>query len=362
MNRMHSQTDIIENIKKNILLISSENSIGSGFYIPQWGLIITSYHTVEGCRLVTFSDYNKNHRNYASLIYFNAQADVAFFKPQQPLPNKPKFLINKEAIAIGKQVYALGFPFELAFSATKGIISNSVVAKNNYNHIQHDAALNPGNSGGPLIDEKGNLLGMNSFTFKESDNISFSLNTEHLVQAYDQLKGKETGLYSTCNNCLNLVEESLKAQICSNCGSEISFPPQVKKEKYFGIKGEVESILELLGFDYYLARKGNSAWEIYQGSATLELSYHKESGLIIGDSYLCKLPQKGIDKLYEFILKQNDKLEGMRFCVKDNDIILSTLIYDKYFSIESGKYILSKLLSSSDYYDDILVKEYGANW
>jgi serine protease Do len=96
------------------------------------------------------------------------------------------------------------------------------------------------------------------------------------------------------------------------------------------------------------------------GSARTVISYHEESGFISADSILCTLPKENIKEIYSYILQQNYDMKGLSFSIKNNDIILSTLMFDKYFHKESGYRILENLIVVSNDQDDILINKFKA--
>ena len=81
-----------------------------------------------------------------------------------------------------------------------------------------------------------------------------------------------------------------------------------------------------------------------------------------GDAYLCSLPKTNIKPLYEFLLRQNYTLEGLALSIKDQAIILSLIIHDRYLNVETGLKMFQNLFEQADHYDNILVEEYGAVW
>ena len=82
----------------------------------------------------------------------------------------------------------------------------------------------------------------------------------------------------------------------------------------------------------------------------------------MGDASLCSLPKENINPLYEYLLKQNYEIEGLTFSIKENDIVLSLLIYDRYLNMDTGMKLFKYLFEKADYYDNILVDKYGAIW
>ena len=133
---------------------------GSGFAVTSDGYVITNYHVIEGCTDVKIHDKGKSIMT--TLVTFDPLNDIALlkgnFKPRSyyPLSRKsPKLLMN---------VYVAGHPFGQAISTsvkvTKGIVSSLSGVANNFSNLQIDAALQPGNSGGPIMNDKGNVIGV----------------------------------------------------------------------------------------------------------------------------------------------------------------------------------------------------------
>jgi serine protease Do len=272
-------------------------------------------------------------------------------------------LSEMKEIPEGEAVIAVGHPFGLKYTATQGIISNTNHVQNDLKYIQHDAALNPGNSGGPLINANGNVIGVNTFIIRDGNNIGFSLPVHYLEDTIkDYLKGNgEVGL--RCHSCSNLVFEStIDNEYCPHCGTKLLLPSQAEKYEPTGVKKTIEDLLSKLDFVVDLSRRGPNSWEINQGSAKINISYHEKTGMIIGDAHLCHLPKENIKPIYKYLLKENFNMEGLTFSVKGQDIILSLLIYDRYFNEDTGMILIKHLLERSDHYDNILVEEFGAKW
>jgi len=129
-----------------------------------------------------------------------------------------------------------------------------------------------------------------------------------------------------------------------------------------GISNIIERLLPELGFDAQQCQKTPYFWELRQGSALIELYYHQKTGLIIGDARLCNLPPAQNSPLYQYLLVENNQLEGLTFSVQDQTVILSLLIQDRQFDVEMGRKLLLHLLEKADYYDNILVDRFGATW
>lgn len=146
----------------------TQRALGSGFVIDKAGHIVTNYHVVRGANSIQVSFSNNEHFN-AKVIGLDPSTDSAVLQVQvksRALKSLP--LGNSESVRVGDQVIAIGNPFGLDRSVTAGIVSavqRRIEAPNqlSISHvIQTDAALNHGNSGGPLLDAQGQVIGVNA--------------------------------------------------------------------------------------------------------------------------------------------------------------------------------------------------------
>ena len=146
----------------------TQQALGSGFVIDKAGHIVTSYHVVEGARRVEVS-FSNNDSVRATVVGADPSTDIAVLRVD--LGSRalaPLLLGDSDSVRVGDSVVAIGNPFGLARTVTSGIVSalqRPIQAPNGYtiDHvIQTDAALNHGNSGGPLLNAAGEVVGVNS--------------------------------------------------------------------------------------------------------------------------------------------------------------------------------------------------------
>lgn len=143
---------------------------GTGIVLNEQGLILTNDHVIKGATSVTIdaSGSSRTTRS-ADIVGEEANEDLALIRVDPSgLGLKPLTLANSSSVQVGDAVYAVGNPYGLEQTLTRGIISalgREITAPDGSKitgAIQTDAALNPGNSGGPLIDEEGDVIGVNS--------------------------------------------------------------------------------------------------------------------------------------------------------------------------------------------------------
>jgi serine protease Do len=354
-------TDIIEQYKKVVIQIGTPYSTGTGFYLKKPNLIITNEHVVRDNKEVLIEGSGVP-RQMVKVLFFDPKYDTAFLGAPQNAELPEIKLGENAAIREGDKVMAIGHPLGLNFTATQGIVSNTSQIENGIRYIQHDASLNPGNSGGPLINSKGEVIGINTYIISEGENLGFSLPAQYLSETLDEyLKNRNGKTGARCQVCSNLIfEDQLTDGHCPVCGSEITLPGMLEDYQPTGIAKTIENILDKCGHAVQLSRQGTNYWEISQGSAKIQITYHEQTGLICGDALLCSLPKKNIKPLYEFILRQNYTLQGMGFSIREQDIVLSLLILDLHLNEETGITLFRRLFEQADYFDNILIEKYGA--
>ena len=146
----------------------TQRALGSGFVLDKAGHIVTNYHVVRGANAIQVS-FSNNERFKAKLVGVDPSTDIAVLQVDvKARALKALPLGNSDGVRVGDQVIAIGNPFGLDRSVTAGIVSavqRRIEAPNNLaiSHvIQTDAALNHGNSGGPLLNAQGQVIGVNA--------------------------------------------------------------------------------------------------------------------------------------------------------------------------------------------------------
>jgi serine protease Do len=168
-------------------------ALGSGFVISQDGIVITNNHVIQGAEgiLVKFTD-GKEYE--AKLVGTDPVSDIAVLKIQSSNKFKPVALGDSGKSRVGDWVLAIGNPFGLGGTVTSGIISaiNRDINMGRYdNFIQTDASINQGNSGGPLFNMNGEVVGINTAIFSQSGGsvgIGFAIPANFAKNVIEQLR------------------------------------------------------------------------------------------------------------------------------------------------------------------------------
>ena len=158
-----------------------QQGMGSGFVIDREGHILTNYHVIENARQVEVTTSDKK-KYKAQIIGVDPPHDLAVI--QIPTTKVPAAEIgDSKNLVVGQKVFAIGNPFGLSGTMTRGIISSIRSVRSSHGFIdeaiQTDAAINPGNSGGPLLNSRGQVIGINSMIFtggaEQSAGIGFAI-------------------------------------------------------------------------------------------------------------------------------------------------------------------------------------------
>lgn len=352
--------EIIEKYRFNVIQIATPYATGTGFYVKDYNLFITNRHVVSGVSdvIVTGKNFPKTK---SKVMYLDPVYDIAFLSVPENI-EMTSVTLSSASVNDGDQVIAIGHPFGLRYTATQGIVSNSRRQYNDVNYIQIDAAINPGNSGGPLINAGGEVVGVNTFIIADGNNLGFSLPMNYLNNALKEFEGIKGQRAVRCKSCINLISENdIDNNYCPHCGEKIP-ADELNPKPYApaGVGVKIESILTQTGKDVSLARIGPDRWEIDEGSALIRVNYFRSTRFVVCDALLCLLPKTNIAGIYEYLLKENYYNTGIVFSVNNQEVLLSLLVYDDDISEETGKILLQKLFDKANYYDDILINQFGA--
>ena len=173
-------------------------TVGSGFIVSDDGYVITNNHVVDGAEEIRVH-LNDRRVLVADVVGLDEPSDLALLKLEAEDLPFVRFG-DSDALRIGDWVLAIGSPFGLEFSASAGIVSakgRTVPRRSSYNYmafLQTDVAINQGNSGGPLFNLEGEVVGINSRILSStggSNGVSFAIPSNVAVNVLDQLR--ETG-------------------------------------------------------------------------------------------------------------------------------------------------------------------------
>lgn len=144
-------------------------SCGTGCIIDKSGVILTSAHVIDIGKNIVVTMSNGQNYDAKLIKHLGTNKDIALLKINVPKDLRTVKLGNSAKIKVGQKVLAIGNPFGFNGTLTQGIISRIDYTKN---RIQTDAAINPGSSGGPLLNTNGEIIGINQAIYNPDNNIS----------------------------------------------------------------------------------------------------------------------------------------------------------------------------------------------
>ena len=215
LSKPKSLADLIEAIEPSVVRLDVEElgggSVGSGFFVGETGIIVTNFHVVQGARRVKVTTNDGNETFAQGFYYATPKKDLAVIQVNpdkiniKPLPLAPR-LPRK-----GDDVAAFGSPLGFSFSTTQGIVSSirtgteiqktlitmsgeDVYRELGYakstNWLQTSAAISGGNSGGPLVNMQGELVGVNTWTTPKGQNLNFASTVDEVKSVLKTAEGK----------------------------------------------------------------------------------------------------------------------------------------------------------------------------
>lgn len=345
-----------EELKQAVYKINTASGSGSGFYLKTQNVIVTNYHVIEGNKQVSIENQAQD-RYLANVVYINPDADLAFLRTASYIPTTHIPFDTVEAVHSRDQVFVLGFPFGMPFTITEGIVSNEKQLLDGRNYIQTDAAVNPGNSGGPVLNANGVLIGVTTAKFTEADNVGFAIPAKVVQDKLNSFAQNTSSHFSMeCSSCKSLIYD--KTDYCPNCGANID-------EKIFDDKEIsklskfVENAIQNMGINPLLARNGNEYWEFHSGTALIQI-FVSNKNYLYAMSPLNTLPSENLESLYKYLLSY--PVAPYQYGVHKNQIYISYRVaLSDVFSKRTDeiKSNLSNLILKADILDDYLVKEFA---
>lgn len=164
-------------------------SEGTGFTIDPEGYVLTNYHVVGRAKQVVVS-FRDGTKREGEVVGFEKETDLAMIRVRLPAGERLPAVAfqDLDEVEVGDLVVAIGNPYGLTQSVTTGVISSLTRHGPYFDYLQTDAALNPGNSGGPLFLSNGKVIGINTAVFSRGQNLGFAVPSDVALAVLDQLK------------------------------------------------------------------------------------------------------------------------------------------------------------------------------
>jgi len=347
----------MKNTKNSIYKIITADGTGTGFKVANHDFLITNYHVISGSKVVAVEDHKKN-RYLAQVVMANPEVDLAFLNVAdlKDVEGTIKLDENNEVANLQK-IFINGFPFGMPFTVTEGIVSSPNQPMHGRNYVQTDAAVNPGNSGGPMLNEEGILIGVTTSKFTDADNVGFGIKHTDVIKQINDYKFTDVKYRVKCNSCDNFIEEA--TEFCPSCGANINMSVFEEFEKsHFAVFTE-EALVEL-GVNPVLCRAGKDFWEFHQGSARVRIFTVNNNNYLFATSPLNKLPKGDLEELLTYVNSNN--VPPYQLGIYENKIFISyrTHLSDIYSDRKDEvKKAIINLALKADELDDFFSNNYG---
>lgn len=211
-------SEMIADFLNSVVVVSVERTTGTGtgtgVILTENGYIVTNYHVVEGASSIYVKLYGTEQNIKAKLIAYKEHDDIAVLKIEKTGLRRATFVNDCSNCKVGERVYAVGAPegTDYSWSVTQGIISsvnrelkiydNSGTMEKKMRMIQTDAPVNPGNSGGPLINAAGEVVGIVTMKLENSAGMGFALPSDGVLPIVEAImkNGNADNVVSTISS------------------------------------------------------------------------------------------------------------------------------------------------------------------
>jgi len=168
--------------------IRADQNYGAGVVVDARGLVLTNLHVIDATHTITVTPFG-GEPALARVVDSDTVLDLALLA--LPGPAGPGATLGSAgSLGVGDEVLAVGSPRKMYFSVSRGLVSFPSRSLDNVDYIQTDLPINVGNSGGPLVDREGRVVGIVSFILKDSQGLSFALPIDRAISRFARYLGE----------------------------------------------------------------------------------------------------------------------------------------------------------------------------
>lgn len=346
------------NIFKVVYKVNHAGGCGSCFYVKEHNLFVTNYHVVSGFHKVAIQDNDKNSF-LANVVLVNPVADVALLKAEGDFSFLPEVsLADEGSLSIGQRINVAGYPYGMPFTVTEGTVSSpKQLIKDSY-YVQTDAAVNPGNSGGPMFNEHNEIVAVTCSKLTDADNMGFGIPVATLKNILSQIESLDTSTFNVqCSSCEEFITD--EDEYCSSCGEKL--PENIFKEQGLtDLAVFCEKAIEAMGINPVIARMGYESWVFHKGSSEIRMFVYQRSYLFC-TSPINLLPKKNLEPVLTYLLSCED-IKPYQLGLDGSQIYLSYRIHMSDISSDHAEEIqhnITNLAFKADELDNYLVETFG---
>ena len=297
------------------------------------------------------------------VVVVNPELDLALLAVDEDFSHLPHFPISgDEDPAIGSKVRVAGYPFGMPFTITEGSLSSPRQLMDGKYYIQVDAPVNPGNSGGPIINENGEVIGVtvSKFASSSADNMGFGVRVEALRQLLDAIEDLDRSEFHVqCASCDELI--SGDEEYCPSCGAQID-ENVLATHEMSALGRFVESAIARMGINPVLARSGHDSWVFHRGSSEIRLFVY-DRNYLFAVSPINLLPKKNVEPVLDFMLDTD--FSPYKMGLDGRQIYLCYRIHLADITPDSAERILDNIVGlaeKADELDNRMVEEFGCEF
>lgn len=349
-----------KNIYSAVFKVNHSEGSGSCFYLKSHGLFVTNYHVVSGFRQVAIQDNDRN-AHLAQVVLVNPKADIALLKAVGDFSGTPEITIPESGeVSIGNRITVAGYPFGMPFTATEGTVSSPKQLIDGKYFIQTDAAVNPGNSGGPMLNERNELIAVTVSKLTNADNMGFGIPVSTLREVLAAVEGIDTTCFHLqCPSCNELISE--EEEYCPSCGEKL--PENIFKERTLTELAAIcEKTIGAMGVNPLLARMGNESWVFHKGSSEIRMFVYQRSYLFC-TSPINLLPKKDLEPILTYLVSED--MRPYKMGVEGNQIYIAYRIHISDLFSEQQEQVMQNLVNlavKADELDNMLVEKFGCEF
>ncbi len=351
-----------QDINKLVYKVTHADGSGSCFYLKRFDIFVTNYHVVAGYRTVAIHDNDRNPYE-AHVVVANPELDLALLSVDADFGHLPEFPVAAESEpAIGSRVMVAGYPFGMPFTLTEGALSSPRQLMNGKYYIQIDAPVNPGNSGGPIVNGDNELIGVTASKFASSsaDNMGFGIRVESLMRLLETVDGADRSRFHVqCDSCDELIGDD--DGYCPSCGAKLD--PRVFAVHTLSRLGEFcETVISSMGINPVLARDGHDSWVFHKGSSEIRLFVY-DNTYLFAVSPINLLPKKNVERVLDYMLDTD--FSPYKMGVDGRQIYLCYRIHLADLTDAAGDRICRNIVGlaeKADELDDWMVGEFGCEY
>jgi hypothetical protein len=348
------------NIYQTVFKINHAGGSGSCFYLKTHNVFVTNYHVVEGFKIVAIKD-NEQNSFLAHVILVNPVHDIALLTAEGDFSKLPEIALSDIAsVNIGQKINVAGYPFGMPFTVTEGTVSSPKQLMNNSYYIQTDAAVNPGNSGGPMFNDRNELVAITVSKFNNADNTCFGIPASVLNTVLGTIADMDRTVFNVqCHGCDALITN--EEEFCPSCGEKL-YENIFQERGLTELAAFCEEAINNMGVNPVLARVGYESWRFHKGSSEIRMFVYDRAYLFC-TSPINILPKKDLEPVLTYLVGTNVKpfqlgLEGNQIYISYR-VHISDVFSDRQAEVKKN---IAQLAFKADEQDNFLVSQFGCEF